>query len=191
MQLLQQNKPQQAWIFENRATLPLREQYVWRIESGVARAITWLEDGTMIILGLWGPGEKVGKLVAHIDPYQIECIGQVKAVSIPLTNPQQVTEILSLNLKQIQELTTIRSYRRVDTMVLKLLEWLGNKFGQTTETGQLIDIRLTHQDIAELLGTTRVTITRNLGQLEKEGVIQRLPLHRLLLKEYDTWHYEI
>ncbi|MBR8831262.1 MAG: Regulatory protein CysR [Chroococcopsis gigantea SAG 12.99] len=191
MTFLQQHKPQQAWIFENRALLPMRQQSLWQIEAGIVRAITWLEDGTIIVLGLWGPGERLGKPIAQVDPYQIECMSEVKAIAVPLANPQQITDMLTRHLKQMQDLTIIRSYSRVETMMLKLLAWLARQFGQETQTGQLINLRLTHQDIADLLGTTRVTITRALNQLEQQGMIERLPLHRLVLKECDTWHYEI
>ena len=57
--------------------------------------------------------------------------------------------------------------------------------------GRLIDLRLTHQDLAELLGTTRVTVTRSLIQLEQQGLIQRLSLQRIVLQSTDCWHYEI
>lgn len=39
------------------------------------------------------------------------------------------------------------------------------------EQGQLIDLRLTHQEIAEVIGTTRVTVTRLLKQFEREAII--------------------
>jgi hypothetical protein len=38
---------------------------------------------------------------------------------------------------------------------------------------------------------TRVTITRLLNQLKAQGQIARLPLHRIVLKETELWHYEI
>ncbi len=76
-------------------------------------------------------------------------------------------------------------------MVVKLLTWLAKKFGREVASGNLIDLRLTHQDIADMLNSTRVTITRILTQLEEQGLIHRLPLHRIVLKEEELWHYEI
>jgi CRP-like cAMP-binding protein len=52
-------------------------------------------------------------------------------------------------------------------------------------------MRLTHEDLAEMLGSTRVTITRILGQFEQEGLIARLSLHRIVLREEEIWYYEI
>jgi CRP/FNR family transcriptional regulator len=38
--------------------------------------------------------------------------------------------------------------------------------------GITIDLRLSHQAIAEAIGSTRVTITRLLGDLRNEGLLQ-------------------
>jgi CRP-like cAMP-binding protein len=179
------------WQFDNRAILPLRNQNFWKIDSGVVKTSTWLEDGTLIVLGLWGSGSFVGKTLERVNPYQIECITPVQAISFSVLESHQLAEIILSHLQQLQELSIIRSYKRTDTMVLKLLGWLANQFGKQTSAGQLIDVRLTHQDIADLLGTTRVTITRALNSLEQRGAVQRLPVHRLLLREEEIWHYEI
>ncbi|MBD0311176.1 MAG: helix-turn-helix domain-containing protein [Microcoleus sp. T1-bin1] len=36
-----------------------------------------------------------------------------------------------------------------------------------------MNIRLTHQDIANAICTTRVTVTRMLGKLQRQGLINR------------------
>ena len=180
-----------SWVFDPRANLPLRQNSLWKLESGAVRTITWLEDGTLVTLGLWGHGEFVGKALARVQPYQIECLTQVKATLIPLTESLQLTELLLAHIQQMQELTVIRGHKKTDIMLIKLLSWLGQKFGREAQTGQLIDLRLTHQDIADILGSTRVTITRILSQLEQQGIIARYPLHRIILREEAIWHYEI
>ncbi|MEC9028805.1 MAG: helix-turn-helix domain-containing protein, partial [Cyanobacteriota bacterium] len=38
--------------------------------------------------------------------------------------------------------------------------------------GITIDLRLSHQSIAEAIGSTRVTITRLLGDLRNSGLVQ-------------------
>lgn len=157
----------------------------------MVRTLTWLDNDAIATLGLWGPGDIVGKPLSTIDPYQIECLSKVTATPLPPDRWQQATPALLAHIRQAEEFTLIHSYRRIDAMLIKLLTWLAKKFGRVVETGQLIDLRLTHQDIAEILGTTRVTITRTLSQFEQQGVIHRLPLHRIVLKEEEQWHYEI
>ncbi len=177
--------------FSPRALLPLRQNSLWKIETGVVRTITWLEDDTIAATGLWGPGDIVGKALSKVEPYQIECLTKVDVTLLPVQRLHQETEALLNHIQQIEAFSLIRSYRKIDAMVIKLLSWLAKKFGREVETGHLIDLRLTHQDIAEMLGTTRVTITRTLSQFEQQGLIYRLPLRRIVLKEDELWHYEI
>ncbi len=177
--------------FPLRSHLPHKKQAVWQIESGIVRTVTWLEDGTTVMTGLWGPGDVVGKLLSSVDPYQIECLARVEASLLPLENGYIRSEWLLAHLEQFEALLVIRSYPQVETMLIKLLGWLAKRFGREVEAGNLIDLRLTHQTIAEALGTTRVTVTRILGQFEDQGLIERISLHRILLKEDELWHYEI
>lgn len=177
--------------FASRSALPLQQHRLWQIEIGVVRTLTWLKDGTTVTLGLWGPGDVVGSVLSTVEPYQIECLTKVEAVVLPFSEAPQVTEVLLTHVRQLEELMVIRSHKKVDVMLINLLSWLAQKFGREVETGHLIDLRLTHQDIAELLGATRVTVTRTLSLLEQQGLICRLPLHRIVLQEEDIWHYEI
>ena len=45
-------------------------------------------------------------------------------------------------------------------------------FGVPGSEGITIDLRLSHQAIAEAIGSTRVTITRLLGDLRTDGLVQ-------------------
>ncbi|GAP94170.1 Crp/Fnr family transcriptional regulator [Leptolyngbya sp. NIES-2104] len=178
-------------LFKRRSTLPLRQISLWRIESGVVRMVTWLEDGSTVTLGLCGAGDVVGTHLSAIEPYQIECLTDVEATPLSPDEWFPSPEQLLARVQQAEEFMLIRSHRRVEEMLLKLLTWLGKKFGRKVSKGHLIELRLTHQDIAELLGTTRVTITRVLKQFEQQGIVQRLPNHLTLLQPDAVWHYDI
>ncbi|MFK0731486.1 MAG: Crp/Fnr family transcriptional regulator [Gloeotrichia echinulata GP01] len=178
-------------IFTRRSFLPEQNNSLWKIETGFVRTFTYLEDGTTVALGLWGSGDIVGKVLSRLEPYQMECLTKVEATILPLDVWDQRTETLLAHIQQAEELMMIRSYKKVDTMLIKLLAWLSQKFGSEVDQGRLIDMRLTHEDLAEMLGSTRVTVTRILGQFEQEGLIERLSLHRIILKEEDIWYYEI
>lgn len=177
--------------FECRSLLPLKAGCLWKIESGIIRTMTWLEDGTMLALGLWGPGDVVGNALTKVDPYQVECLTKVSAGLISASQLDHLSDLVLSYAQRSEELMVIRGYKRADIMLLKLLSWLAKRFGREVDQGRLIDLRLTHQDLSELLGITRVTITRVLSQLEQQGYIQRLSLQRIVLQQEDLWHYEI
>jgi CRP-like cAMP-binding protein len=177
--------------FKVRAHLPVKQNFLWKIETGVVRTLTWLEDGTIVTIGLSGPGAIVGQVLSTVNPYQIEALTAVEASPMLPQNGSIDSEWILPHLQQAEELLVIRSHRRVDLMLVKLLAWLSKRFGQEVKAGHLLDLRLTHNDLAELIGTTRVTVTRVLAKLEAQGVIERLSLQRILLKEDEFWHYEI
>jgi CRP-like cAMP-binding protein len=177
--------------FTRRTFLPEQHNSLWKIETGFVRTYTYLENGTTVALGLWGAGDIVGRSLSKLEPYQMECLTKVEATVLPINEWHNSTETLLAHIQQAEELMVIRSYKKVDTMLIKLLAWLSKRFGSEVDKGRLIDMRLTHEDLAEMLGSTRVTITRILGQFEQEGLIDRLSLHRIVLKEEDIWYYEI
>lgn len=160
-QLVRQITPRQ---FPPRSIIPLAYNCAWRIETGVLRSITWLQDGTVVALGLWGAGDVIDRTLAS-ESVQIECLTKVEAIL--LTEWQQEPAVLLAYIRQLEALAAIRSHKKVDAMLLQLLNWLADKFGREVEAGRLINLRLTHQDIAELLGTTRVTITRTLSEFDQ------------------------
>jgi len=177
--------------FGRRSLLPLKQNTLWKIEMGVVRTITWLEDGTVVTLGLWGAGDIVGRSLSMLEPYQIESLTPVEIVPVATRDYFLDSTLLLAHIQQAEAFTLIRSHKRVEEMLLKLLVWLSKRFGREVEQGHLIELRLTHQDLAELLGTTRVTVTRILKQFEQQKLIQRLPQHLTLLKAEEFWHYEI
>lgn len=165
--------------FKRREHLPLPENGLWQIEVGAVRTYTLSEDGIVIPLGFWGLGVIVGQPFAHIQPYEVECLSDVKVRAFPPNECWDLHQVLSSHLHQAQELLRIRGgqiYQRLQ----QLLNWLAYKFGRESEQGQVIQLRLTHQDIADALGTTRVTVTRLLNQLAQEGRISWIEQHMLL-----------
>jgi CRP/FNR family transcriptional regulator len=52
------------------------------------------------------------------------------------------------------------------------LLFLAKKFGIPTEAGTSIQVPLTHQDIADILGVTRETVTRAMTTLRNQQLIQ-------------------
>jgi len=59
--------------------------------------------------------------------------------------------------------------RRVEDRLRQLLLLLQMEVGQPVTGGTRLSVRLTHQHLASAIGTTRVTVTRLLGQLREEG----------------------
>ncbi len=60
---------------------------------------------------------------------------------------------------------------RVEARIAALLLKLANKVGTETKEGLLIDMRLTKQDVADMVGTTVETSIRTFSKFKKEGLV--------------------
>ncbi len=63
------------------------------------------------------------------------------------------------------------AYQRVDQRLAHKLLDLGQRFGVVTERGTLIQARLTQQELAEMVGTTRETLAHTLGDFKRRGLL--------------------
>lgn len=169
--------------FRKRSYLPLDKNYLWKIETGFVRSFAKLDDGTMMTLGIWGAGDLVGMaLSSHKKPYAVECLSKVEVILLPANNSNLIAKTLITNIKQAQELMVIRSYQSVDMMVIKLLDWLIKKFAHPDENGQILDLPITHEDIAAIIGINRIELTHVMTKLEEQGLIKNLPSHLTIVK---------
>ncbi|MDI9478856.1 MAG: Crp/Fnr family transcriptional regulator, partial [Bacillota bacterium] len=69
---------------------------------------------------------------------------------------------------QIRELVFQDAEGRLASLLMRFIE----DFGVEVKSGYLIDIVLTHQEIANLMGSSRVTVTKLLNQFIDEGIIK-------------------
>jgi CRP/FNR family transcriptional regulator, global nitrogen regulator len=75
---------------------------------------------------------------------------------------------LSSRILQTEMMVETLAHRDMGSRLVSFLLILCRDFGMPTNAGITIDLRLSHQAIAEAIGSTRVTVTRLLGDL-KDG----------------------
>jgi len=191
----------QVQVFQRKDCLSFIPNRVWHIEQGVVRAITWNPDGHVTTLGLWGQGDIVGHPLTRQHPCSFECLTLVKASPTSLSSLNHCWQTVVLRHLWYQEdLLKIIHHPSILERLAQLLHWLAQRFGKSVPQGQLLDPFLTHQQLAEILGTSRVTITRAFNRLEQEGQLIRskksagkrtpqtqcdFPCRSILLMKYD------
>jgi len=74
------------------------------------------------------------------------------------------------------------AYQRVDQRLARKLLDLAQRFGVKTERGTLIGARLTRQELAEMVGTTRETLAHTLGDLRRSGLLDT-ERHQVLIRD--------
>jgi hypothetical protein len=81
---------------------------------------------------------------------------------------------LSRRLDAAERELEAMAYQRVDQRLARKLLDLAGRFGVATARGTLIGARLTQQELAEMIGTTRETLAHTLGDFRRRGP----PRHR-------------
>lgn len=153
--------------------IPLQSDFFWLLQEGIVKTCTWTEEGTPVTLGYWGSEDVIGQPLSLVYPYQVKCLTTVKALCVPTNQANEITDSIHRHIQQTEELLYIVRSENMYQRLRKILIWLAQKFGTEIEIGQLIDLRITHQDLAETIGATRVTVTKLINQLEQEGFLSR------------------
>jgi global nitrogen regulator NtcA len=78
---------------------------------------------------------------------------------------------LSSRILQTEMMIETLAHRDMGSRLVSFLLILCRDFGVPTSEGIRIDLKLSHQAIAEAIGSTRVTVTRLLGDLRQENMI--------------------
>ena len=171
MQILQANTTAQC--FSAREELPVVPQALWLIVSGVVKTYTMNDDGLLTTLGFWGVRDVIGKPLSVVEPYLLQCITDVEVIPVPKHKWNDISTAILNHGRQTQKMMCIVRSSRVYMRLWHLLQWLGHKFGRAAEEGTLIDFKITHQELADAIGTTRITVTKMLNQLEQDSLILR------------------
>ena len=121
-------------------------------------------------------------LVCHFENQQLE--------EFLLDRPQLMLAIIKTLGKKIeeqQEMLEELAFYDLRHRVLFWLKKLGTEFGIKEGEYLVIDLPLSHQDLANMVGATREGVSATLSALSKEGLIlpgrKQIRLHRSLLKE--------
>src|ERR687896_2608814 len=92
--------------------------------------------------------------------------------------------LLELRLVQYEELVKCLLPRETEVRLANLLPILAQKFGERDEDGFVaIDLRLTHQDLAAMVASTRESVTKVLNEMRNHGVVE-IEGGRITLKDY-------
>lgn len=168
-------------LFRTNEQLPLSSEYLWLIIEGVVKSSTTNQTGKNVTLTYWGKNDVVGKPLSSDSLYILECVKPVKAEKIYLQDWQKLSSAVLRHGQQIKELTYIIRTGKVHQRLLLLLDWLANKFSDQLNPNKSINFDITHQELSEIIGVSRITVTKTLNQFEEEGLISRPGRSKIIL----------
>lgn len=146
------------------------------VRSGVVAVRALYAGGTEVLMGLFGPGEVLLAHPAHPCGVEIAAHTEVDVVVRPCDDGVLNVEYVRRTWQSQTYLTAwsaVQSKARVDHRVIGILTLLGDRFGQDLEAGwTAIDLRLTHQQLADAACATRPTVSRVLRELLPMEVVR-------------------
>ena len=81
-------------------------------------------------------------------------------------------QVLAYRLRQLSNALLNLASDDVTVRVVKMLIRLSSRYGKSFENGILLDIALTHQELADMVGASRQTVTTVLSMLRKQNIIR-------------------
>ena len=165
--------------YEKGDEITVLDSGIWQVYRGVVQLSRVRQDGNETIIGWVTANGTFGNCFdASPQPYRAVALCDVYArryssndlVRYPLLARQFLAQYSDRLIKS-EQLLSIIAVRRVEERLRELLLMLKKDMGQSIDGKIRLQIRFTHQQLAEAICTTRVTVTRILGDFQNRGLI--------------------
>lgn len=170
---------------------------VYYIKSGKIKLAYLDESGRKLTLTILGEGELFGEMVL-IGRQKRELMAQVLQDSVLYelertqflellrSSPELAIEVMELFgnrtrdiERKLEDLVFKDIPTRLSRQILKLIE----QHGVDTDDGVQIDFKITHKELADLIGSARENTTSALNRLAKEGILDKKRYHIVVKDE--------
>jgi CRP/FNR family transcriptional regulator, cyclic AMP receptor protein len=156
------------------------------VEQGAVKIVLPSSQGAEVIVTIFKEGDFFGEmsLLDHM-PRSADAIAVSQSTLLALDgkkfldfligNRAAVSIILatlSHRLRQTDSLLEDSCFLNLSARVAKNLKTLAERFGEPSESGIRIQLKLTQSELAHMVGATRESINKELRQLRDEGVIR-------------------
>lgn len=155
------------------------------VKEGHLRVVRSGPRGKQISLDILQPGDVIGLtpvLTEDGDTDQVECLDDVLFCRIPAKILREVLEKtpgLALHFSKVMGLRRHKlelrlidiAFCTVPVRLARLLLELNLRFGHSTPRGRLINLKLTHQEVADMIGSNREAANRAMAMLLDSGLV--------------------
>jgi CRP/FNR family cyclic AMP-dependent transcriptional regulator len=164
------------------------------ILSGKVKVFLSDERGREVLLNIQGPGEYFGELalideaprsasIQTLKPTQLAIVSRAGFRNCLADHPQIAVELISALVHRVRTLTeNVRSLALMDVYgrVARTLLSLATPTDRREES--VIEERLTHQDIANMVGASREMVSRIMKDLTTGGYVE-VKDHKMIIRE--------
>lgn len=160
---------------------------IYLLKTGHVRLYRLTEDGKEISLAVLGPGDVFGELALFdetrrstfaetMDPAHI-CAASIEDFARLMAHRPQLTMMVAREIARRRTEAETRlagmAYASVRGRIVSVLRHLAEEHGESMPGGGVrIRLRVSHQELANLAGTTRETCTVEIGRLMRADLVR-------------------
>jgi hypothetical protein len=175
----------------------LEPDTILEVQKGILAQTMVHEDGSEVLLGLFGAEHLVIPHPSDTCYIQLIAYTDLLATIKPWmqgSHAPDFPEKLRSRLQQMEAWAAMQARPHLDQRVLGILSLLAEQFGLTTPEGRVVDVRITHSQLASAVGATRATITRTIRDLRhqnKLSIVSTPNGERFCLLQWEQGHHGI
>jgi CRP/FNR family cyclic AMP-dependent transcriptional regulator len=175
---------------------------VYFIESGQVKLVMVSSEGRECIFAIHGAGEVFGELSLSGSGERVETATAMEETALKVIPAAQFFALLSQNgllegfvrylavriaeqQQVIAHLVTVDSEQRLGKTLLQLARSLGNQGADSLR----IEHKITHEELSEMVGTTRSRVSVFMQRFRNLGLIETSAEHFLVIKEKKLTDY--
>jgi CRP/FNR family cyclic AMP-dependent transcriptional regulator len=167
------------------------------LKKGKVRVYRVTPDGKQLTLDIYDKGTILGDMsLLGQEPIPEAFAETLDEAVICTISPEEMRKLverypvigvniisyLSGRLRDAEAELESMAYQRVGQRLARKLMDLSSRFGVKTSRGTLIEARLTQQELAEMIGTTRETLAHTLADFRRRGLLDT-EKHQVLIRD--------
>ena len=167
------------------------------VDFGKLRLYNLLPNGRCITISILGPGDvflqwraESGSLsclcAEAMQPSRVISASEADMTEIVVAQPAAAVDVIASFARRLTESQVLIEdllNNSVNLRLYRTLLELGKEFGTLDGTVTVIDVALTHQRLADMIGSNRVTVTRKLHDLQERQIIETRKNARIALRD--------
>jgi CRP/FNR family cyclic AMP-dependent transcriptional regulator len=158
---------------------------VYVVASGRLKALTTSLEGDDVVFNILGPGEVFGEIallgemprtatVTALDDCELLVIDRRDFLALLRRHPEaaiSLLRVLAVRLQRVSELVEDTLFLNLPLRLAKKLLALDRVYGEDTEAGRRVDLKLSQEEWGDLVGAPRASINKQVRAWREEGLI--------------------
>ncbi len=175
-------------------------QAVYLVTEGRVKISNWARNGKEVTFAIVGPGDLFGELEALEGTSRETCAEALDEVTLAVVardeflahlrrHPDvalELTKLLGARLRALHGRVEGLIFRDVPARIIHALQELSALPNGATKAEGPVRVRVTHQELANLIGCNRETVSAVLGQFRRRGLV-RIERQAIIILDHDLF----